>query len=182
MSGLLALLDDIAALTTLAAVQVDDVAGQAAKVGGKVVASVWDDAAKAGTKAAGVVIDDTAVTPKYVTGLPATRELPIVWQIAKGSIFNKIVILLPAAMLLSVFAPGAADPAHHRRLVPVLRGRREGAARAHASRGRARAQAAGARRRASGKDAHRLGREDRLHPQSPRSWSCRSPRSRRRAS
>jgi predicted DNA repair protein MutK len=105
MSGLLALLDDIAALARLAAVQVDDIAGQAAKVGGKVVATVWDDAAKAGTKAAGVVIDDAAVTPKYVTGLPATRELPIVWQIAKGSLFNKLVILLPAAMLLSVFAP-----------------------------------------------------------------------------
>ncbi len=105
MSGLLALLDDVAALSRLAAVQVDDVAAQAAKVGGKVVVSVWDDAAKAGTKAAGVVIDDTAVTPKYVTGLPATRELPIIWQIAKGSIFNKIVILLPAALLLSLFAP-----------------------------------------------------------------------------
>ncbi len=105
MSGLLALLDDVAALARLAAVQVDDVAAQAAKVGGKVAVTVWDDAAKAGTKAAGVVIDDAAVTPKYVTGLPATRELPIIWQIAKGSIFNKIVILLPAALLLSLFAP-----------------------------------------------------------------------------
>ena len=110
MSGLLALLDDVAALTKLAAVQVDDIAGQAAKVSGKVAYAVWDDAAKAGTKAAGVVIDDAAVTPKYVTGLPATRELPIIWQIARGSIFNKIVILLPAALLLSLFAPWLLSP------------------------------------------------------------------------
>jgi predicted DNA repair protein MutK len=110
MSGLLALLDDVAALTRLAAVQVDDVAAQAAKVGGKVAVTVWDDAAKAGTKAAGVVIDDAAVTPKYVTGLPATRELPIIWQIARGSIFNKLVILLPLALLLSVFAPWMLPP------------------------------------------------------------------------
>jgi predicted DNA repair protein MutK len=110
MSGLLALLDDVAALARLAAVQVDDVAAQAAKVGGKVATTVWDDAAKAGTKAAGVVIDDTAVTPKYVTGLPATRELPIIWQIARGSIFNKIVILLPLALLLSIFAPWMLAP------------------------------------------------------------------------
>jgi predicted DNA repair protein MutK len=110
MSGLLALLDDVAALARLAAVQVDDIAGQAAKVGGKVVATVWDDAAKAGTKAAGVVIDDTAVTPKYVAGLPATRELPIIWQIARASAFNKLVILLPAVMLMSVFAPWLVPP------------------------------------------------------------------------
>ena len=110
MSGLLALLDDVAALARLASVQVDDIAGQAAKVGGKVAVSVWDDAAKAGTKAAGVVIDDAAVTPKYVTGLPATRELPIIWQIARGSIFNKLVILLPAALLLSLFAPWLLAP------------------------------------------------------------------------
>jgi predicted DNA repair protein MutK len=95
MSGLLALLDDVAALTKLAAAQLDDVAAQAAK---------------AGTKAAGVVIDDSAVTPKYVHGLPAARELPIVWQIAKGSLFNKLVILLPAALLLNAFAPSLIVP------------------------------------------------------------------------
>jgi predicted DNA repair protein MutK len=95
MSGLLALLDDVAALTKLAAVQVDDVGAMAAK---------------AGAKSLGVVIDDTAVTPKYVTGLPAARELPIVWQIARGSLFNKIVILLPALMLLNVFAPFVITP------------------------------------------------------------------------
>ncbi len=110
MSGLLALLDDVAALAKLAAAQVDDIAGQAAKVGGKVAASVLDDAAKAGAKAAGVVIDDAAVTPKYVHGLPAARELPIVWAIARGSMFNKLVILLPAALLLQAFAPWLLSP------------------------------------------------------------------------
>lgn len=110
MSGLLALLDDIAALAKLAAAQVDDIAGQAAKVGVKVAGSVMDDAAKAGAKAAGVVVDDTAVTPKYVQGLPAAREIPIVWAIAKGSLFNKLVILLPAALALESFAPWLIPP------------------------------------------------------------------------
>ena len=95
MSGLLALLDDIAALGKLASVQLDDIAGQTVKVG---------------AKAAGVVIDDTAVTPKYMHGLPAARELPIVWKIARGSLFNKLIILLPAAMLLNAFAPWALTP------------------------------------------------------------------------
>ena len=90
MSGLLALLDDVAAIAKVAATSIDDVVGQAAK---------------AGAKAAGAVIDDAAVTPKYVHGFSAERELPIVWRIARGSIFNKLVILLPALMLLSVFLP-----------------------------------------------------------------------------
>ena len=110
MSGLLALLDDVAAIAKLAATQVDDLASQAAKVGAKVGPAVLDDAAKAGTKAAGVVIDDAAVTPKYVTGLPAARELPIVWKIARASFFNKLVILLPAALLLSAFLPWVITP------------------------------------------------------------------------
>ncbi len=95
MSGLLALLDDVAAIARLAAAQFDDVAAQATKVG---------------AKAAGVVIDDAAVTPKYVTGLPATRELPIVWKIARASVFNKLVILLPAALLLNAFLPWLLTP------------------------------------------------------------------------
>ncbi|MEM1048330.1 MAG: DUF808 domain-containing protein [Pseudomonadota bacterium] len=95
MSGLLALLDDVAAITKLAASQMDDVAAQVAK---------------AGSKAAGVVIDDAAVTPKYVTGLPAARELPIVWKIAKASFFNKLVILLPVALLLDAFLPWLITP------------------------------------------------------------------------
>ncbi len=95
MSGLLALLDDVAAIAKVAAASVDDVAGMAAK---------------AGSKAAGVVIDDAAVTPKYVHGFEAKRELPIIWKIAKGSLFNKIAILLPLALLLNAFAPWAVTP------------------------------------------------------------------------
>ncbi|MDS1135269.1 DUF808 domain-containing protein [Nitratireductor indicus] len=110
MSGLLALLDDVAALTKITAAQLDDVAAQASRVGVKVAASVIDDTAKAGAKSLGAVIDDTAVTPKYVKDLPAARELPIVWQIAKGSLFNKLVILLPLALLLSAFAPWLITP------------------------------------------------------------------------
>lgn len=110
MSGLLALLDDVAAIVRLTATQIDDVASQAAKVGAKVSATVLDDAAKAGAKAAGVVIDDAAVTPKYVTGLPAARELPIVWKIARASFFNKLVVLLPAALLLDTFLPWMVTP------------------------------------------------------------------------
>ncbi len=110
MSGLLSLLDDVAALAKLAAVHIDDVAAQASRAGVKIAGSVIDDAAKAGTKSLGVVIDDAAVTPKYVQNLPAARELPMVWKIARGSIFNKLVILLPAAILLSVFAPWLLTP------------------------------------------------------------------------
>lgn len=95
MTGLLALLDDVAAIAKLAAAQMDDIAAQTAK---------------AGAKAAGVVIDDAAVTPKYVTGLPAARELPIVWRIARASFFNKLVILLPAALLLQAFLPCLLTP------------------------------------------------------------------------
>lgn len=110
MSGLLALLDDVAALAKLAAAQVDDVAAHASRVGVKVVGSVIDDTARAGTKSLGVVIDDTAVTPKYIHSLPAARELPIVWKIARGSAFNKLVVLLPAALLLDAFAPWLMTP------------------------------------------------------------------------
>ena len=95
MSGFLALLDDVAALTKLAAAQLDDVATQAVK---------------AGSKAAGVVIDDGAVTPKYVQGLPAAREIPIVLQIARGSLFNKLIVLLPLALLLDTFLPWVITP------------------------------------------------------------------------
>ena len=95
MSGLLALLDDVAAIAKIAAASVDDVAGQAAKAGAKV---------------AGVVIDDAAVTPRYVTGFEARRELPIIWKITKGSLFNKIVILLPALLLLNALEPWFITP------------------------------------------------------------------------
>ena len=95
MSGLLALLDDVAGIAKVAAASVDDVIGQAAK---------------AGSKAAGAVIDDAAVTPKYVHGFSADRELPIIWRIAKGSFKNKLVFLLPVGLLLSNFAPWAIPP------------------------------------------------------------------------
>ena len=91
MSGLLALLDDVAAIAKATAASVDDVASMAAK---------------AGSKTAGIVIDDAAVTPKYVAGLDASRELPIIWRITRASLFNKIIILLPALLLLNAFAPG----------------------------------------------------------------------------
>ncbi|THH38355.1 DUF808 domain-containing protein [Aliishimia ponticola] len=95
MSGLLALLDDVAGIAKVAASSIDDVIGQAAK---------------AGTKAAGAVIDDAAVTPKYVHGFEADRELPIIWRIAKGSFINKLVYLLPVGLALSAFAPFLIAP------------------------------------------------------------------------
>ena len=94
-TGLLALLDDVAAIAKVAAASIDDVAAQATR---------------AGAKAAGVVIDDAAVTPRYVVGFDASRELPIIWRIALGSLRNKFVILLPAALLLSAFAPWLITP------------------------------------------------------------------------
>ena len=93
--GLLALLDDVAGLVKVAAASLDDIAGQASK---------------AGVKAAGAVIDDAAVTPRYVDGFAAERELPIVGAIAWGSIKNKLIFLLPAALLLSTFLPWAITP------------------------------------------------------------------------
>lgn len=93
-SGLVALLDDISVIAKAAAASIDDV-GVAA--------------GKAGTKAAGVVIDDAAVTPSYVTGLSPARELPIIAKIALGSLGNKLLILLPGALLLSEFLPAAID-------------------------------------------------------------------------
>ncbi len=87
MSGLLALLDDVAAIAKVAAA-----------------------AAKAGAKAAGLVIDDAAVTPKSEHGFSAERELPIIWRIALGSLKNKLVILLPGLLALNWFAPALITP------------------------------------------------------------------------
>ena len=95
MSGLMALLDDVAGIVKLAAASVDDVAAQAAK---------------AGSKAAGAVIDDAAVSPKYVQGFSPARELPIVGRIAWGSLKNKLLILLPAGLALSAWAPWMIPP------------------------------------------------------------------------
>ena len=94
-SGLVALLDDVSIIARAASASIDDISIAAGK---------------AGTKAAGVVIDDAAVTPGYVTGLSPARELPIIAKIARGSLFNKLVILLPAALLLSAFLPAAILP------------------------------------------------------------------------
>jgi uncharacterized protein len=94
-SGLFALLDDVAVIAKLAAASLDDVAGAAGK---------------AGTKAMGIVIDDTAVTPRYVVGFSPDRELPIIAKIARGSLFNKLALILPACLLLSSFAPWALTP------------------------------------------------------------------------
>ena len=91
-SGLVALLDDVSIIARTAAASVDDVAAAAGR---------------AGSKTAGVIIDDAAVTPSYVTGLSPARELPIIWAITKGSFKNKLLILLPGALLLSEFLPGA---------------------------------------------------------------------------
>lgn len=94
-SGLVALLDDVAAITKLAAASLDDIGAATSK---------------AGSKAIGIVVDDTAVTPRYVTGFTPDRELPIIAKIAKGSLRNKLVFLLPGAMALSAFAPWAITP------------------------------------------------------------------------
>ncbi len=88
--GLVGLLDDVAALAKLAAASIDDVGAAAGR---------------ASAKAAGVVVDDTAVTPAYVQGLAADRELPIIKKIATGSLRNKLLIILPVALILSSVAP-----------------------------------------------------------------------------
>lgn len=92
--GLAALLDDVAALTRLAAAQADDIAAASLK---------------ASSKAAGVVVDDAAVTPQYVQGVQPKRELPIIWSIAKGSLLNKAIIIV-FALLLSQFIPWLLTP------------------------------------------------------------------------
>jgi predicted DNA repair protein MutK len=93
--GLVALLDDVATLARVAAASVDDI-GLAA--------------GRASAKAAGVVVDDTAVTPQYVRGLAAERELPIIRRIAVGSLRNKLLVILPVALLLSQFLPWLLPP------------------------------------------------------------------------
>ena len=93
--GLVALLDDVATLARAAAASVDDIGAAAGR---------------ASAKAAGVVVDDTAVTPQYVHGLAAEREIPIIKRIAVGSLRNKLLILLPAVLLLSQFLPWLLTP------------------------------------------------------------------------
>jgi uncharacterized protein len=93
--GLVALFDDVAVLARAAAASVDDIGAAAGR---------------ASVKAAGVVVDDTAVTPQYVHGLAAERELPIIRKIALGSLRNKLLIILPAILLLSQFLPFLLTP------------------------------------------------------------------------
>ncbi|MDO4631444.1 MAG: DUF808 family protein, partial [Corynebacterium sp.] len=94
-SGLAALLDDVALIAKTASASVDDVAAAAARTS---------------AKAAGVVIDDTAVTPRFVKGVTPARELPIIFRITKGSLFNKIIIILPICLILNALAPKALTP------------------------------------------------------------------------
>jgi predicted DNA repair protein MutK len=94
-AGLFGLLDDVAALARLAAASVDDIGAAAGR---------------ASVKAAGVVVDDTAVTPQYVHGVTADREVPIIRRIATGSLRNKLLVILPAALLLSQFLPWVITP------------------------------------------------------------------------
>jgi predicted DNA repair protein MutK len=94
-TGLVALLDDIAGITKLAAASLDDIGAATSK---------------AGSKAIGVVVDDAAVTPRYMVGFDPKRELPMIWKIALGSFRNKLVFILPAALALSAFAPWALTP------------------------------------------------------------------------
>ncbi len=94
-SGLVALLDDVATIAKVAAASLDDIGAAAGK---------------AGAKAAGVVIDDTAVTPQYLAGFTPDRELPIIARIARGSLKNKLLFILPTALALSAFLPWAITP------------------------------------------------------------------------
>lgn len=94
-TGLVALLDDIAGITKLAAASLDDIAATTGK---------------AGSKAIGVVVDDAAVTPRYMVGFEPKRELPMIGKIALGSFRNKLVFILPAALALSAFAPWLLTP------------------------------------------------------------------------
>jgi uncharacterized protein len=93
--GLVALLDDVAALARAAAASADDVAAAAGR---------------AGAKAAGVVIDDTAVTPRYVQGFTPRRELPVVRRIAVGSLRNKLLVVVPALLVLDQLVPWILTP------------------------------------------------------------------------
>jgi predicted DNA repair protein MutK len=94
-SGLLALLDDVVALVKLNAANLDDISAQVGKTGSKV---------------SGIVIDDAAVTPKYVVGLDPKRELSIIVAIAKSSLINKLIFLMPIALLLGFFLPWLIQP------------------------------------------------------------------------
>ena len=90
MSGFFALLDDIATLAKLTVATVDDTAAMAVKTSAKVSAAA---------------VDDVAATPQYVTGISPQREIPIIKRIAMGSLRNKLLIILPVALVVSWLAP-----------------------------------------------------------------------------
>ncbi|WP_354702135.1 Inner membrane protein YedI [Paraconexibacter sp. AEG42_29] len=94
-AGIAALLDDIAVLARAAAASIDDVAA---------------GAGRASVKAAGVIVDDAAVTPRYVQGFQPERELPMIKRIAIGSLKNKLLFILPAALVLSEFLDWLLTP------------------------------------------------------------------------
>src|SRR3954468_10470880 len=94
-AGLAALLDDVAVLARAAAASVDDIP---------------PGAGQASVKAAGVIVDDAAVTPRYVQGFEPERELPMIKRIAVGSLRNKLVFILPAALLFSELLPWLLTP------------------------------------------------------------------------
>ena len=94
-SGLLAILDDVSALLKATAASLDDVPAQVAKTTSRV---------------AGIVIDDAAVTPKYVVGLDPSRELIIIFHIARSSLFYKLFVLSPVVMILGYIAPWIITP------------------------------------------------------------------------
>lgn len=104
-ASLLTLLDDIATI-------LDDVALMA-KVATKKSAAMADDVSAmtqvAAQKTTGVLGDDLALNVQQVTGVRAEREIPVVWAVARGSLRNK-AILVPAALLISAFAPWAVTP------------------------------------------------------------------------
>lgn len=116
-SSFFALLDDIAVLAKASAASIDDLvvlskatasAADDLAVFGKAAAASMDDivagSSRAASKSAAVLIDDAAVTPQYLQGISPTRELPVVWRIARGSLLNKAAIIV-AIMLLSIWAP-----------------------------------------------------------------------------
>ena len=173
-TGLLALFDDVAAIAKVAAASVDDVGGLAMK---------------AGAKSTGVVIDDAAVTPRYVVGFAAKRELPIIWAIAKGSLRNKLLVLLPGALALSLLAPWAITPLLMQSAGcscaskgPVNWPRRF-STRAATPAARCRhARRPAPARLPSWSGAHRVGRSRPISSCRPRSWRSPCPRCRLRAS
>lgn len=104
-SSLLTLIDDIATL-------LDDVATMT-QVAARQSAAAADDVAAmthmAAKKTAGVLGDDLALNAQQVTGVHASRELPVVWAVAKGSLLNK-AILVPTALAISAIAPWLISP------------------------------------------------------------------------